>query len=100
MEFTEFIRKPFVVEAIEITEENIHDVAPMVGTVYTKPDGTHFIQVNRRLVPNVFRAYPGFWVTRLGENIRCYSRKAFFSQFTEADPGMLEVVAFVEKRAK
>src|SRR5580765_2394115 len=83
MEFTTFVRKPFVVEAVEITAENINEVAKYIGDVREREDGTQYILVDRRLVPNVFKVYPGFFMTKMGENIRCYSRKIFKEQFME-----------------
>lgn len=83
MQFTTFVRKPFVVDAVEVTTENIGEVAKYVGDLREKEDGTPYILVDRRLVPNVFRVYPGFFMTKMGENIRCYSRKIFKEQFTE-----------------
>lgn len=85
MEMQDFVRKPFVVSAVEITDENIAELAELVGELRHKEDGTPFIQVNRRLVPNVFRAYPGFWVTQMGDNVRCYSKKIFLDQFLLMD---------------
>lgn len=81
MEFEEFARRPFVVEALEVTTENIEEIAAFVGTLQKKEDGTPYIQVDRRLVPTIYRVYPGFWVTRFGDNIRCYSRKIFLEHF-------------------
>lgn len=85
MDFTTFVRKPFVVEAIEITPENISEIAEHVGDLKRKEDGTLYILVDRRLVPNVQRVYPGFFMTKMGENVRCYSRKIFTDQFMEKD---------------
>jgi hypothetical protein len=82
MDFTTFVRKPFVVEAVEVTTANIAEVAKHVGDLREKEDGTPYILVDRRLVPNVFRVYPGFYMTKMGENVRCYSRKIFKEQFT------------------
>lgn len=81
MHFDTYTRKPFTVEAIEITEENIFELAEFIGTVRKKEDETSYIHVDKRLVPNVFRVYPGFFMTRMGENIRCYSPKIFHDQF-------------------
>ena len=88
MQFTTFVRKPFVVEAVEVTTENIEEVAKYVGDLREKEDGTQYILVDRRLVPNVFRVYPGFYMTKMGENVRCYSRKIFREQFVEEDEKM------------
>ncbi len=95
MEFAQFVRKPFVVEAVEVTEENIEEVSEFVGTLRKKDDGTPYIQVDRRLIPNVFRVFPGFWMTRMGDNIRCYSKRVFNDQFTEVTPDIQSWVTFM-----
>ena len=95
MEYTPFVRKPFVVEAIEITAENLNDIAEMVGTIRTTVDDKVYIQVDRRLIPNVFRVYPGFWLTRMGDNVRCYSAKVFKEQFTEVTDEIKSWVDFI-----
>lgn len=97
MEFTTFVRKPFVVEAVEITAENITEVAKYIGDVREREDGTQYILVDRRLVPNVFKVYPGFFMTKMGENIRCYSRKIFKEQFVEEDESIKPWLEFMEK---
>jgi len=99
MEFTTFVRKPFVVEAIEITEENIAEVAELIGTLKQKENGAPYIAVNRRLVPNLFRVYPGFWMTKMGDgdNIRCYSKRVFQQQFVESDVSIMNWVAYLNK---
>jgi hypothetical protein len=104
MQFTEFVRRPFVVEAIEVTEENIAEVAEYVKTVLanyvgelrSKEDGTPFISVDRHLVPNIFKVYPGFFLTRMGDHIRCYSRKVFMEQFVENGPNITTWVEFLK----
>lgn len=83
MEFKTFIRRPFQVEAIEITEENLEEVAALVGQIRTK-DGATFIALDRRIIPNVHRAYVGWYLTCLGENYRCYAPKVFTEQFIES----------------
>jgi hypothetical protein len=95
MQTTTFVRKPFTVEATQITEENIEELAPLIGTLRRRDDGTPYIQVNRRFVPNVFRVYPGFWVTLIGENVRCYTSKIFSEQFTENTPEIANWVAYL-----
>lgn len=85
MEFTTFVRKPFEVQAIEVTKDNIEEVATFVGDLKHKDDGTPYILVDRRIVPNVPKVYVGFWMTKMGDNIRVYSRNIFNSQFVEAD---------------
>lgn len=82
MEFNHFVRRPFAVEAVQITAENMAEVAELVGHVRTK-DGISFIALDRRIVPNVGRAYLGWWLTRLADNYRCYSPKTFKYEFIE-----------------
>jgi hypothetical protein len=82
-EYTKFVRKPFIVEAIEITTENIAEIAVWVGELREK-DGKPYIFVNRNVVPGIDRVYPGYFMTRLGDNIRCYNKRVFAAQFTPA----------------
>lgn len=95
--FSDFVRKPFIVQAIEITEDNIEDLAEFIGTIRKKPNGTPYIQVERTLVPNIFQVYPGFWMTKMGENIRCYSRRAFKEQFIDSSPDIEKWVEFLNR---
>lgn len=83
MNFQTFTRKPFVVEAVEITEENIEDVAKMIGVEgeVREKDGAKYIVIDKRIVPNIHRASVGWWLTRMGDNLRCYSPKIFTDQF-------------------
>lgn len=98
MDFTSFVRKPFTVEAVEVTLENIEEVAKFVGDLKEKEDGTKYILVDRRLVPNVYKVYPGFFMTKMGENVRCYSRKIFNEQFIHKTPEMDPWLEFMEKQ--
>lgn len=84
--FEKFIRKPFVVEALEITVDNIEELAQYIGKVRRRGDGSPYIFVDRRFIPGVDRVYPGFWITRIGDNTRCYSARAFKDQFTASTP--------------
>lgn len=99
MELTEYIRKPFIVEAVEITKENIEEVAVYVGdVVYDENDEPMFIDVDKQLVPGVTRAYIGFFMTKMGDHIRCYSRRVFFDQFTMLNDDIQKWVDFLEKQ--
>lgn len=86
MELNTYIRKPFTVEAVEITAENIEEVAAIVGEIRTKSD-VPFIAIDRRIVPNIRQAFIGWYLTKLGDNYRCYSPKVFNEQFTAHAPG-------------
>ncbi len=79
-DFETFVRKPFVVRATQITEENIDDIAKMIGEVRTDK-GEKFIAINRRIVPTVGRAFLGWWITVFNGEVRCYKPKVFKDQF-------------------
>lgn len=96
LEYNTFVRKPFVVEAVEVTEENIEGIAEKVGQVETKADGTKYIAVDRRIVPNIYRVYPGFFMTKLGDNYRCYSKRIFDEQFVIVDDSISEAVSKIK----
>lgn len=97
LELSMFVRKPFAVEAVEVTRDNIAEIAELVGTLREKDDGTPYIQVDRRLVPNIYRVYPGFWMTRMGDNIRCYSKRIFKNQFVENTPDINTMLQFINR---
>ena len=80
LEFDKFIRKPFRVEAIKITAENIEEIAALIGEVKTKGKDK-FIVVDKRVVPNVNRAEIGWYLTQFNFGYRCYHPKAFAQQF-------------------
>lgn len=85
MDFTQFIRKPFLVEAVEVTRENIHELSPLIG-VFGEDENGPYIEADREKVPTVYRVTPGYWVTKMGKNIRCYSSRVFGEQFIEMTP--------------
>lgn len=99
MELSNYVRKPFIVEAVEVTPENIGEIAELVGTLREKDNGTPYIQVDRRLVPNIYRVYLGFWMTRMGDNIRCYSKRIFREQFTPSTPDIESWITFLNATA-
>ena len=85
MEYTTYVRKPFTVEAVEITDDNIEQLAKYIGDLEKDDDGTVYILVDRRKVPNVQRVFVGFFMTKMGRQVRCYSRKIFNEQFMVKD---------------
>lgn len=95
LQYEKFVRKPFVIEAVRVTRENIAELAPMVGLLQHKGDGTPYIQVNPSLVPGIPRLYIGFWVTKMGRNIRCYSKRAFANQFCETNEDIDKWIAYI-----
>jgi hypothetical protein len=84
MKFETYNRNPFTVEALLITEENLEEVAPLIGDIRTKGK-QRYIAVNSWVVPHVTRVYVGWWVTKVDNTLRCYSPKAFSEQFSLAE---------------
>ncbi len=75
MEFNKFVRKPFVIEAIEVTEENIAELSKSIDKVY-----------------------PGFWVTKMEHNVRCYSERTFKEQFVKSTEDIEKWVSSLNQR--
>lgn len=98
MEYATFVRKPFTVKAVRVTRENMGEVAKLVGDLREDEEtGGPYILVDRRLVPNVLKVYPGFFMTRMGKQVRCYSPKSFAAQFMELDDNIQQWLDYLEK---
>lgn len=111
-----YIRKPFEVEAIEVTPGNIHDVAEWCGgTVETDTEGPRkgdqeYIKVNvkKPLSIRQTHAYHGDWVllaTSGGPEtgpagFKVYTPKAFTTSFQKQIDNMIEVVTRMDERVK
>lgn len=95
--YDEVVRRPFKVKAIQITEDNIEQLARYIGDLKEDDDGNVYILVDRRMVPNVAKAYVGFWMTRMRDQTRVYSKRVFNQQFMELTPSVQEWLDFIEK---
>lgn len=83
----EFVRKPYVLKAVQVTKANFEEIAEMIGTIITpKNGGKPYIETDRQKVPFVTRVYVGFWMTVKGTSIRCYSPRTFREQFVQNTP--------------
>lgn len=86
LNYIEYVRKPFKVSAVEITADNMEQINKdfKIGNIEKKDDGTPFIVVtNTYKIPNVSKIYPGYLLTKMGKNVRVFSRRIFFEQFGE-----------------
>lgn len=84
LEFERFVRIPFQVKAVQITNENMKEISKLIGwKIRTKNDGSgeKFIVLNRKIVSNMPRAFVGWYVTRMGDNYRVYAPEVFEAQF-------------------
>lgn len=94
-EYAEFVRKPFKVEATQVTKENMDEFCKLLGfkkKIQKKPDGTPYIHVDTKIIPKGFRIFEGWYVTRMphprDENeivYHAYREDAFWAQFAAMD---------------
>lgn len=82
IEATKYVRKPFEVEAIRVTEENIEDVRDWCSGTLDQ-DNRPFVRVRvaRALNERQTKAYPGDWVLYAGTGFKVYTDKAFHRTF-------------------
>jgi hypothetical protein len=97
MEFTTFVRKPFTVEAVQITHDNIRDIAPLVGIIQVE-DGRVWIRVDRKKVPVLSEVEVGYWMTKVDGKIRCYSDNVFREQFTPITPEIQQWMDYLNQQ--
>lgn len=97
LEFQPYIRKPFTVEALEITRENIHEISELIGE-FEEDESGPYITADPEKVPTVDRVTPGYWVTKMGRNVRCYSPRVFNEQFTKRTPLLDQALTEIEAK--
>ena len=82
MEFKNYVRTPFTIKALEVTEDNFDEVAAFCGkSIETTANGDRYIFVNRRIIPTGSKIFVGWWITLMDDNVRCYPPRSFSSQF-------------------
>jgi len=85
MDYNNYVRVPFEVQATEVTEENFDEVFALIGKeIKETPQGKRYILIDRRIIPNGHKAQVGGWVTVMDDKIRYYSKTAFQEQFVKA----------------
>lgn len=93
---TQFVRKPFVIEAVEVTAENINEVAEWCsgevrgGTVVGGEEKHVKVKVQHPLNERQTKAFVRDWVLKAGAGFKVYTPKAFANSFDRlnlnADP--------------
>lgn len=105
----EYIRRPLVVLAEEVTEENMEAVATWCGgDIRTsgpseeegRPGEQKYIKVpvKRPLNNKQTQAYVGDWVLKAGSGFKVYTPKAFSSSFQKKVRDMLDTVERMQQR--
>lgn len=79
MEIKNYVRKPFDIDAVQVTESNIDEVAAWCdGEIHESPKGKHIkVQVYYPLNSRRTRAYVGDWVLKSERGCKIYTDKAF-----------------------
>ncbi|MCA9367094.1 hypothetical protein KC887_02375 [Candidatus Kaiserbacteria bacterium] len=83
LNFESYERVPFTIEAVEITEYNLEEVAKSVGDIQTDENGNRYIKVDRRLIPALTEVYPGYFMTKMDKKNRCYTPELFAKLFVK-----------------
>lgn len=81
-----YIRKPLVVEAVQVTEENLYEVAQWCGGDVKTLQGERIIEVSV-LHPSTKAqtiARPGMWVLRSDQGYKIFNDRAFTRGFDKA----------------
>lgn len=87
-----FVRKPFEIEAVQVTAQNINEVAAWCKGKVVLPDGTpgpHFIKVDVKnpLTERQTKAFVGDWVLFSGKGgYKVYTNKGFEISFEPSTP--------------
>jgi hypothetical protein len=84
-----YARKPFYVDAVQVTRENIEEVAKWcMGDIRTQEQGPENesdlyikVRVYRPLTPRQTQAFPGDWVLYAGTGYKVFTDKAFRQSF-------------------
>lgn len=83
-----YVRKPFEVEAVEVTEETMDEVSAWCrGNIKTDAHERPYIKVRvaRALNERQTKAYVGDWVLYAGTGYKVYTQKAFNKSFEPLD---------------
>lgn len=80
-----YTRKPFRVDAIQVTESNMKHVAEWCGGTITEGKDSQFIKVDvhRPLNERQTKAFVNDWVLRSESGFKVYTEKAFANSFEQ-----------------
>lgn len=85
-----YVRKPFFVDAVQVTEENLNDVAVWCGgkLISLQKEGVPprkfvKVKVKRPLNSRQTHAFVGDWVLSAGTGFKVYTDEAFHKNFEQ-----------------
>lgn len=102
LETTKYIRKPFKIDAVQVTSENMEAVAEWVNGKLTEDEvGKHIkVRVHRPLNDRQTKAYVGDWVLAAGTGYKVYNDSAFKKSFEQTADGSTMVDTSKKSRKK
>jgi hypothetical protein len=87
VETTKYVRKPFYVEAVLVTDLNMKAVATWAGGELQQKDGKEFIylkNVSNSPVDRQTKAFAGDWILLANRSFKVYTEKSFLRNFEAA----------------
>lgn len=94
METTTYIRKPLTVQAVQVTEENILEVAKWCkGKVYLEQNGlmTLEVKVIHPMSIDQNKAQEGDWILKSKQGFKIYADSAFKKGFEKLDKDLQDI---------
>lgn len=111
LDVKKYVRRAFAVEAVQVTPDNIQDVARWCGGRVKRTSTSHWsaragqefvkVRVSKPLNERQTMAYYGDWVLSSGTGptgFKVYTPKAFTTSFQEEATRMMETVQRMEER--
>jgi hypothetical protein len=93
-----YVRKPFYVQAAQVTEENITQVARWCeGTILIDERPYIKVKVKRPLAERQTRAFVGDWVLSSGNGYKVYTQASFEKNFEDFNENLTLTNATNEK---
>lgn len=85
LETTKYMRKKFDIDAVQVTSENLQEIAKWVdGDIRSDDVGQYVkVRVHRPLNDRQTKAYIGDWVLYAGTGYKVYTAKAFVNSFEQ-----------------
>lgn len=82
LDYSNFVRIPFEIRAVQITEENMDVVHGLVGhEIRTLEDGSRVIILDRKKIRAVREAVVGSWLCVMNGRYRVYTHRVFRQSF-------------------